>query len=153
MLVNSSVQSPTYNSVATGAMPATANVPDLDVVSSLSADSQTLYLMVVNKSMTSQIQTSIALSGFVPVSQGITYSLTAASVDANNGPDINWAVAASLGVRRMTTQILAPTYSMFNSGAQGAVAVTQGTASNVGPTFTYTFPPVSITSIALKRAG
>lgn len=151
-LVSSSVQSATYNSVATGNIPATAGVPYLDVVSSLSADSSTLYLIVVNKNMQAAMQARISLGGFVPAGSATTWTLTAPSIDANNGNDIDATVAAQMGVY-VVPQITAPVGSMFTSGTASTVVIHKGSQSGIGTAFTRNFPPMSITAIEIARGN
>ena len=150
-LVESSVSSPTYNSVATGNIPATAEVPYLDAVSSLSVDGNTLFLLAVNKSMNASMQTGIKLNGFIPAANAITWTIKAASIDANNGADIDPAVAPSLGVS-VPAQIVAPVGSLYAAGAPNAVAIAKGAIGNAASSFSYSFAPMSVTVIEFKRA-
>jgi alpha-N-arabinofuranosidase len=151
-LVSSTVQSATYNSVATGNIPAMSSVPYLDVISSLSVDSNTLYLIVVNKNLTAAMQTQIALGGFVPATTANVLTIAAPAIDANNGVDIDTALAAQMGVH-LVPQIAAPAPSMLATGAPATVAIKKSTQSGIAASFTSNFPPMSVTAIEIKRAG
>lgn len=128
------------------AMAQNTGIPKLDVVSSLSADGDTLYVMVVNKSLKSDspISTTISLTGFQPDGQGCVSTLTSGSLIDSNGNDIDYAASGLPdplpgGYPPMTnTQPITIASSLINSASSS---------------FTYSFVPGSVTAITLTRSG
>lgn len=137
-LVHTASTSPSYNSVSVGLVDAVPNVPYVEAISSLSADGKKLYVMVINKHLSSRMNANVQIRNFAPRSTVTVRTLTAASPDANNGndlleiPGIMWA-----------TQAVAPGGS-FNSGAPGTVQITQRLAAMASP-YVYSAPPMSVT--------
>jgi hypothetical protein len=121
--------------------------PKLDVVSSLSADGSKLYVMVVNKSLSTDapITTTINLSGFAPQSQAIVSTLGSSnatpSLDDNNGVDVDlsWLKFNPKGQPLVGTKA-------------NTVSITTSQIGNASSSFTYTFASGTITSIQLIRA-
>ena len=144
-IISSSVSGPQYTSPATGVLPSVPNVPYLDVVSSLSADGSTLYVMAINKHLDCGMQTSFLLQGFNPAASGASWTLNGTGIDANTGthplqvPGVYWAPQAQ-----------DPMNPQFDNGGPGQITVTQGTSA-AGKQFSYTFPPHSVTILALKK--
>jgi len=144
-LIETATDVPTFDSRAMGLVDAVQQVPYLDVLGSLSGDGATLHLMVVNKDFNNPIDTEIQTVGFAPSTQAKAWTLTAASLDANNGKDLPgfglfWARQAS-----------APDNPMFESGRPGTVALAESLVAGAGPSFRYAFAPRSVTAIELKR--
>jgi alpha-N-arabinofuranosidase len=144
-VVPTTVTSPTYASPQIGLVAAVPQVPLLDVVSSLSSDGTSLYIIAVNKSTTSPIHASFTIKGFVPQPTVVERLLTAPALDANNGPSlpvipgITWA-----------PQITLPTGSMFLAGSPGTV-VTQ-TSKKTFVSNQYDFAALSVTALEFTRA-
>jgi alpha-N-arabinofuranosidase len=137
---------PTYNSPAIGVIAAQNNVPYLDVVSSLSADGKTLYIMAVNKNFDSPIQTTFYLSGFTPSGSGTAWLLDGTGIDANTGTD--WPLAAYLSPVPPAVDTVNP---QFWFGSPSAVTLTGVPFSNTfGQTFTFSFPAHSATSLQIS---
>lgn len=146
-LVNTLVQSPTFDTKGVSQIDAVKDVPYLEAISSLSKDKSLLYVIVINKHVNSSIKGKLDLKGFKPATNAKTWTMTAPSLDANNGkdlpdyPGLNWA-----------KQIHAPQNSMFESGKPGTVTIRQGSANKISDKFEYTFPPISVTCIEMQRA-
>jgi alpha-N-arabinofuranosidase len=144
-LVQTSTDVPTYDSRAIGLVDSVQKVPYLDAVSSLSADGATLSLIVVNKNLDAAIDTTVDLAGFNAAVPARAWTLTAPSLDANNGKDLPgfallWAKQAG-----------APRNPMFEAGRAGTVVPLE-TSIAVGATgFHYRFAPRSVTAIELRR--
>jgi alpha-N-arabinofuranosidase len=120
-------------------------IPKLDVVSSLSDDGNTLYIMVINKSLSSDapLTTTINLTGFYPAQAATAYKLssskTSPTLDDNNGVDIDFsAVASPAGQPPVGTNPV-------------GVSITSASVTTDGSSFTYTFAPGTVTSIVLTR--
>jgi hypothetical protein len=145
-LVRSTSQSATFNSEAVGVVEAVRNVPELDVVSSLSGDGRQLFIMVVNRNFDDAIDASIDLRGFAPSGSGTAWTLNGTGVDANTGtkpldiPGVKWG-----------KQMEDPKQHRFARGGPGEVTLTSSPVSNVSQRFTYRFPAHSATSIMLTR--
>lgn len=143
-LVSSRTTSPTYDSQAIGLIDAVRDVPYIDIVSSLSTDGRTLYIMAVNKHFNSAIETSIALRGFNPKIRGNAWTLTGTAIDAHTGttplqiPGFGWA-------RQATDKH----NSRFDKGGTDEIKLSSSSVENVGLQFTYRFPPHSVTSLIL----
>jgi alpha-N-arabinofuranosidase len=146
-LVQSTVDVPTYNSEAVGLVDSVDNVPYLDIVSSLSADRRTLYVIAINKNFDSSIESSITLQDFNPVAEGTAWTLTGSGVDANTGtmplrvPGLAWG-----------KQIEDSSAARFYHGGQGEITFSSSPVTRAGPAFKYRFPPHSVTSLILTRA-
>jgi alpha-N-arabinofuranosidase len=136
-----------YDSEAVGLVDPVANVPYLDVVSSLSADGSRLHIIAVNKHFDSSIETSISLRGFSPAAVGTAWTLTGTGIDAHTGttplrvPNLPWG-----------RQIEDPENPRFYSKEQDAVTLSSAPFP-VGEPLTYRFPPHSVTSLILTRAN
>ena len=138
-VVSSTDSGPAYNSVALGTVSAVNNVPYIESIASLSSDKTKLYVMIINKHLTSSIKTTVSLSNFRPQASFVTHVLAGPSPDANNGqdllpvPGITWA-----------TQMTAPANSMFTKGAPGTVSIVSQNAIYTSP-YVYAAPPMSAT--------
>jgi alpha-N-arabinofuranosidase len=142
-LVSSSVNGPTYQSKAVGMVAAAADVPDLDIVASLSADGSRLYLIVVNRSMEAAIKTHLQFRGFRPAQTGSSWVLGAPGLDANNGRDVvgnGWA-----------KQVESEKTRLFSLGKPGTVVPQQQAVSNVTDDFSYDFAPASVTALQFSK--
>jgi alpha-N-arabinofuranosidase len=119
-LVSASVNSPTFNvTQQIGFVQPTNNVPYLDAVASVS--NNTLYLIVINKHYSSNMQTTITVNGFVPQQDAKVYTL--------DGPDIESS----------------------NEYVPDTVTITPSTFHGASGTFVYTFPAHSVTAIELTK--
>jgi alpha-N-arabinofuranosidase len=90
--------------------------PALTAAASLSADKQTLYVIVVNKHASQDLTTAVVLDGFAAGATARTVTLTGPSLNADNA-----------GAERVTLR--------------------EGTISDAGPRFSYTFPARSATAL------
>jgi len=145
-LLRTEAATPTYDSVALGAIAAVEHVPYLDVVSSLSADGRELYVSGINKHFDSAISASIELKGFVPASPATAWTLNGSGIDANTGtnpirvPGLIWA-----------KQVEDSQNPRFSKGGTSDITFTSQKAINISESFRYLFPPHSVTSIVLSR--
>jgi alpha-N-arabinofuranosidase len=144
-LVQSSVVSPTFNSDAAGLVAPVSDVPYLEVVSSLSSDGKTLYILGINKDFDSPVDATIAIQGFQPASAGTAWVLAGTGIDANTGttpiqvPGVVWG-----------TQAQDPQNPQFYNGGPGEVTLTSIPVQGLGSQFVYNFPRHSVTSIVLS---
>ncbi len=145
-LIDCETTSPAYNAEPLGLIETVKDVPFIDACASLSADRRKLYLIVVNKSLDSKIQTRIVLSDFVPQSSAKAFCLTGRAIDANNGPDLKnfwpFIVWANPALAK---------YSEFENGAPNTVATSTADVYKVSGSFIWTFPARSITSIEFSQ--
>jgi len=119
-LVSASVNSPTFNvTEQVGIVQPTNDVPYLDAVVSVS--NSTLYLMVINKDYSSNIQTRIKVDGFVPQQDAKVYVLDGHDIDSSN------------------------------EYVPGTVTITPSAFNGASSVFNYTFPAHSVTSIELTK--
>lgn len=147
-MIKTVVTSPTISTAAAGLVEAETNLPYIEASSSLSADGKVIYVMLINKNLQISVPATIKIRNAACIATtGIARTLTAASPDANNGddllaiPGITWAKQAT-----------APSNSMFNSGAPGTVAI-QSKSINSSASMQYDLPPVSVTSLELRRCN
>lgn len=144
-LVNSTVNAPMYTSAQAGSVTPLAGVPYLDVLSTLSADGNTMHVVVVNKHFDATIRTTISMQGFTPLS-GSAWVLGGTGLDANTGtkplriPGLEWATQASDTAN-----------PQFDNGGPGQVAVLQSSFSIENP-LSYRFAPRSVTALQFRRA-
>ena len=146
-LVRSATGGPTFDSETIGLIEAVKGVPYLDVVSSLSSDGATLFIMAINKHFESGMEASIVLRGFEPASTGTAWTLTGTSVDANTGTVPLRLPGLSLG-----RQAEDPQSPRFSRGGPDEITMASSSLTGLGKAFTYLFPPHSVTSLVLTRA-
>jgi alpha-N-arabinofuranosidase len=145
-LVSSTSTSPTFNTSAVGMADGVKGAPYLEVVSSLSADKSKLFVIVINKHFSASMKTKISVKGFIPKPAGKAWVLTGPSLDANNGNDlIQWPGIV------WAEQAQAPVNPAFKTGKPGTVVTKQTPLKGAGKSFTYTFPPMSVTSLEMVR--
>jgi alpha-N-arabinofuranosidase len=147
-LVVASTESPTYNfPKAVGAVDPIDNVPYLTTVAGLSADKRRLCVLAVNRSFNNPMRTKIKLKGFRPAMKATVWTLTAPSLDANNGVDLP-------NVRGITwpKPAKAPENSMFDQGHPGAVTTQRSEVGGVSESWEVVIPPLAVVSFELSKA-
>jgi alpha-N-arabinofuranosidase len=143
-LVSSTTDSPTYDSPSVGWVDAAGPVPFLDVITSKSSDSKTLYVMGINKHFDRDIQARIHILNFASDGRATVYTLNGTAPDANTGttvqsfPGVTWATQATIGP-----------ISRFNNGGPGEVTIANSSLSNLTSDFDFVFRAHSVTSIVL----
>lgn len=145
-LVQSTSESPTFDSSAVGLTEAVKNVPYLDVVSSLSADGRQLYIIAVNKHFDQPIEAAVSLGGFVPADQATTWTLNGTGLDANTGTGIIHVPGLVVPPQRQDSQ-----NPRFFKGGDKEITFESSPLRVAGGQFTYRFPAHSATSIVLTR--
>lgn len=143
--VDSSI-GPTFDADAVGVVGAASDVPVLDAVATF--DNGKLVLIVVNRSDTRTVHTSLKLTGRTGFGKGTVEGIQAPSFDSNTGttlpkiPGIEWAPQVSLGrhalgaqseIRRFKAELAVPP-----AGSDGLTRVA------------FDFQPLSITSITFE---
>ncbi len=144
-LVASRTEGPHFNTQTIGFSDAEKNVPVLDIVSSLSRDGQTLYVIGVNKDFDRPIDANISLRGFRPLPHGEVWTLNGRGIDAHSG-------TVMLGVPGLRLARQAED-SRFRQGGPGEIVMESSSLEGVGPGFKYRFPAHSITSLILKKGS
>ena len=144
-LVRSSSTAPTFDSPAVAGVDA-AQAAYLDVVCSTNAAGDILYVMAINKNFDRSVSAQIELNEFAPAGTATVSTLSGLAPDSNTGtqlpliPGLVWA-----------TQALFGPLSEFNEGNPAAVTIETSQLTGIAQNFSYTFPPHSITSLALPR--
>jgi len=146
--VESQVQAPTFDSQSAGLMDPVVGAPSLEVVSSLSPDGRTLYVIGINKDFDSPIEAAIAFKEFRPAATANAWVLNGASIDANTGTRI-----VEVPGLRLPTPAQDSQYPRFQRGAPSEVSLSEAHVAGVSERFTYSFPAHSVTSLAFERAG
>jgi alpha-N-arabinofuranosidase len=144
-LVESSSTSPTYDSVAVGMADKVSDVPYLDVVSSLSGDGKTLYLLAINKHFDEPIRAKIALGGFKPDGGGSVWTLNGTGIDANTGTKMPRGI-------EYARPIEAQPNPRFSKGSPEEVTLSSKPLQGASAAFEYTFPAHSVTSLEIRGA-
>jgi alpha-N-arabinofuranosidase len=143
-LVATQTNSPSFDAPSVGWVDATGPVPFLDVVSSISADGNTLSVLVVNKHLTSPIQTEVQLTRFLAAG-GTVHALKGSGADANSGSPTTATMAivaqAEVGPQRR-----------WNMGGPQEVWVESSSLTASGQSFSYSFPPHSVTVLRISRS-
>jgi alpha-N-arabinofuranosidase len=145
-VVRSRSQAPTYDSVKAGIVPAMKAVPLLESVASLSADGETLFVMLINKSIDRRADVSLDVAGFDSAG-AVAHLLTGASPDSNTGtelprvPGIRWARQANVDERARH----------LDRGAPHEVSFTSAPLAATGRPISYSVPPHSVASLELRR--
>ncbi len=141
-LIWSNSSSPTFDTEPVGLWDGTTGVPYLDVLASLGNNGR-LYILGINKSFDTPVQTKIRMQGYDPAPEASTWTLAGNSVDANTGtvpirlPGLAWAKQAE------------DASGHFSEGGQ--VEMSSEIFDHVAKEFTYTFPPLSVTSIEIRN--
>ncbi|MHB1463232.1 MAG: hypothetical protein ACYC1M_18240 [Armatimonadota bacterium] len=143
-LVSSQVLSPTYDSRPVMQIEPVANVPYLEVISSLSADGKKLSIMVINKHITSAISTKLNIEGFKYTSQVKVWQMSAPTLDSNNGKDLLDFPGSPWG-----KQIGDPRQPAIDTGLPGNVMPKGMTWSAQQMKAPVLFPKLSITCLVL----
>ncbi len=78
-----------------GAVPATAQVSTLDAVASLSSDGRHVYLSVINRSQTSNVSSTLSVSGQPVKSVAQVYTLKATASNEVNGSSLSSTTVSS----------------------------------------------------------
>jgi alpha-N-arabinofuranosidase len=110
------VSAPTFSTVQVGNVAAASGIPSLAAVAG-SDGVGGLTLLVLNRSLSSNLRTSISLAGFTPQSTATVRTLNAKNLAAHN------------------------------ESKSSTVVIKNSTISSVAATFTYTFPAHSLTLI------
>jgi alpha-N-arabinofuranosidase len=116
------VNAPTFSTTQVGNVDPAPSIPTLAAVAS-SDDAGRLTFLVLNRSLSGTIPTSIHLLGYSPQATGVIRSLTGDSLAANN--DTN----------------------------SSAVVLTASSMTSAAATFSYTFPARSLTMIELQATS
>ncbi|MBS1857791.1 MAG: hypothetical protein JST11_20645 [Acidobacteria bacterium] len=136
-LLDTKIASPGFSSPALGSVAAASNTPYLDAVSGLNDSGSRLSLIVVNRDFNNPWSTSIQLDGFQPSPNAKAWVLTADSLDANNGEDLDQRL-------KFVPQAQAPS-GAYSRGRPGTVVPKERAVNGVTPAFYYTFPAKSVT--------
>lgn len=145
-LIASAVVAPTYDSPKIGTLSRIENVPYLDVLSTISPDGNTVYVIAINRHFDNAIHTTISLHNFIPQPSGLVRILTGTGIDANTGtaplqvPGVFWGYQAS-----------DPLNPRFHKGGPEEVTVAERSIA-VQPVFAVGFPPRSVTALRLQRS-
>ena len=145
-LVRSRATSPTFDSDEVGVTDAARGVPLLDVVSSLSADGRTLYLLAINKSFDADIDTALGIRGFRPNEAATAVTLNGTGIDAHTGSTVLQVPGLVWG-----KQIEDSEHRRFSRGGPGEVTLTSAPLRVAGERFSYNFPAHSVTALVLTR--
>lgn len=145
IIIQSRVNSITYDSPSVGYVPAVKGVPYLESVASLSTDKKNLYMIVVNKHFTDDIEAEINISGFTAAANAEVWTLTGKGLDANTGTQLFEGAGIQWG-----KQTSVPPFNRIDKGGPGEITFESKTFSSAGSTFKYVFPKHSVTSIKLS---
>jgi alpha-N-arabinofuranosidase len=143
LLVATNTQCPGYDTRTIGWAEAVQNAPYLDVVSSLSDDQLTLYVIAVNKHFDRGISAEIHLPTFFPDGTGTAWTLSGTALDANTGTDGG----------SIAPQAVAAPDGRFNQGGPGEITLTQADLKVSGNRFLYEFPARSVTALVIPGAN
>ena len=147
-VIETQVQVPAFDSQTVGLIDAIRGVPFLEVVSSLSADGRTLYLIGINKSFDSAIEARVSMKGFLPGATASAWVLNGTGIDANTGTRIVDVPGLRLPAPAQDSE-----NPRFQRGGSSEVTLSEARVTSAGRDFTYVFPAHSVTSLALDRSG
>ena len=148
-LLASETVSPGYENRSMGWVDSLMSVPYLDAAASTSDDGNAVYLAVVNRHFDRNVTAEISVGQFCwDGSDAEVWTLNGTAVDANTGTSIAGGQSAGLA-----DQAQIDPGGRFNQGGPEEIWLAQSAYSNIStPTFFYTFPPHSVTSIKLMGA-
>lgn len=144
-LVTATTNSPVFDSPTVGWVDSAGSVPFLDIVTSTSANSKTLYVLGINKHFDRDITAHIHIRNFAMNGRATVFTLNGTAADANTGtqlpsfPGLIWAPQAIIGPN-----------SRFNSGAPAEISISSSSLGGLTADFDYVFRAHSIASIALQ---
>ena len=136
--------SPTYDSRSMGLIDAVEDVPYLDVVSSISDDRRTLYVMGINKHFDRPIRGFINLDGYVAGGMATAWTLSGTALDANTGTELPAYTGVTLG-----QQATIEPNGRFDFGGPDEVGIKSEALNLTGNAFEYDFPPHSVTALVI----
>ena len=145
-LVATAAEGPTYRSRTMGMAAALPNVPYVTAVSSLNGDGSRLYILAVNRHLTSPLRVHVRTLGFRPRRTATVWTLTGPSVDANNGHPL-----PPIPGFKISPQAQASRHSMFDNGKPGTVIPQQSEFTAASEEFDIVLPALSVTSLELVR--
>lgn len=144
--IPSRAEGPTFDARPVGVVGEVRDAPWLDVVASRSRRGDTLYIMGINKHFTRPIESRIQVDGFPPGPRAEVWVLEGTGMDANTGtrlPDqITWGEQAQN-----------PENPRFQQGGPDEVRILRRSVEIPAGTFSYAFPPHSVTTLAIPRGG
>lgn len=143
-VVDTATVVPTFDSAALGMTAAVSGAPYLDVVSSVSDDGQTMYVIGVNKHFDQAIDARVALNGFKPQGRATVRTLQGSGLDANTGTKLPSGM-------KWAKQVQDRSNPRFDKGSPDDVKVTESSAA-VASAFTFRFPPHSVTALQIAGA-
>jgi alpha-N-arabinofuranosidase len=144
VLVDSTVDCPTFTSKALGVVEKVRGVPYLDVISGLSDDGETLYVLGVNKHFDAPIEATINIHDRKPRGDATVWTLTGSGIDANTGTQLPKVPGLKWG-----TQMTDTANPRFDKGNPQDVAIRSRTLTGVGSSFEFVFPKHSVCSVEI----
>ncbi len=146
LLVPTATYTPTYNAFSMGVVPATENVPYLDVVSSKDEDSGTLHVIAINKHFDQPIRAYFQVDAFYAIGHGTAWTLNGSGIDASTGTELP---ANLIQQGYFGPQAIALPDGRFDKGGPGEIAVTSQPVDIIGSCFVFDFPAHSVTALVL----
>lgn len=144
-LIQSTTQSPTFNSPAVGWTEAVKGAPYLDVVCSLSSDGRRLYVIAINKHFDDAITADVSIRGFAAAAGATAWTLTGRGIDAHTGTKIIQIPGLKVAAQKQD-----PIHKRFSQGGPNEVTFTSSQVE-AGREFSYRFPARSATALVLTR--
>ncbi|MBL4621723.1 MAG: hypothetical protein JKY89_04920 [Immundisolibacteraceae bacterium] len=145
-VVETSVESPTFDNVRVGWSDSHRKVPYLEVITSLSKSGDSLHVLVINKHFDEPIYSNLAIDGFTPSGKGVQWQLTGQGVDAHTGtkvikvPWITWGEQEGF-----------ENNPRFHRGGQEEIVMNSKKISGIESNFSRCFPPMSVTTLILDK--
>jgi alpha-N-arabinofuranosidase len=144
-LLSSQTVSPGYDARSLGWVDQVPFVPYIEAVASRSDDGNSLYIIVINKHLDRDIQTSIAFPGFCALPDAKSWTLNGTALDANTGTQL-WTPDGYT----WTEQTSVAPGGRFYLGGPGEISVTQSAVTSAGSSLSLTFPAHSVTALELS---
>lgn len=145
-LLASDTRTPTFDTRKVGWSDAEKGLPYLDVVSSLSSDGKSLYVLAINNHFDSAISTDINIRGFEPRAGGSRWVLSGTAIDAHTGTKLI-SVPGQERSRQMTDR----EQGRFEKGSPAEIWFDHDSFDSAAERFIYEFPPRSVTTLKLTR--
>lgn len=146
-LVQTAVTGPTFDSEAVGLTDAVTNAPDLITVSSLSADRSKLYVITTNRSLDTDIRSTLNIKGFRVSPNAVVHTLNGRSIDANTGTGV-----VQVPGLHLPPQTQDGAYGRFANGGDSEISMTDHEVKGSAK-MSLLFPAHSITALVLNVAA
>ncbi len=146
LLVETQVESPTFNTRSIGVVPAASNVAYVEVVSSMDEKTGEMRIMAINKDLDRPMTAAFLLNGFTASGEVEMQTLEGTAPDANSGTTIPSFVPEGIFGPQSSFQ----PNGRFHEGGPEQIRLRPSSLKVNGSCFSVELPPHSVSAIKLR---